>query len=87
LYYRDFPNGWAPLQHMIVEGLARSGSKEARSVAEDIAMRWIRTNYVAYKKTGKMHEKYNVEKCGEFGGGGKYVPQVCLKLLWKEYLC
>ncbi|KAB1215511.1 Trehalase [Morella rubra] len=33
----DFPNGWAPLQHMIVEGLARSGSKEARSVAEDIA--------------------------------------------------
>ncbi|XP_050268891.1 probable trehalase isoform X2 [Quercus robur] len=71
----DFPNGWAPLQHMIVEGLARSGSKEARSVAEDIAMRWIRTNYVAYKKTGKMHEKYNVEKCGEFGGGGKYVPQ------------
>ena len=87
MYYRDFPNGWAPLQHMIVEGLARSGSKEARSVAEDIAMRWIRTNYVAYKKTGKMHEKYNVEKCGEFGGGGKYVPQVCLKLLWKEYLC
>ncbi|GMY30598.1 probable trehalase [Fagus crenata] len=71
----DFPNGWAPLQHMIVEGLARSGSKEARSVAEDIVVRWIRTNYVAYKRTGKMHEKYNVEKCGERGGGGKYLPQ------------
>nr|QCU55074.1 trehalase [Camellia fraterna] len=71
----DFPNGWAPLQHMIVEGLARSGSKEARSMAEDIAVRWIRINYVAYKKSGAMHEKYDVEKCGEFGGGGEYIPQ------------
>ncbi|GMN31402.1 hypothetical protein TIFTF001_003245 [Ficus carica] len=71
----DFPNGWAPIQHMIVEGLARSGSKEARKLAEDIAVRWIRTNYVAYKRTGAMHEKYNVENCGDFGGGGEYVPQ------------
>ncbi|PON92846.1 Glycoside hydrolase [Trema orientale] len=72
---RDFPNGWAPIQHMIIEGLAKSGSKEARSTAEDIAVRWIRTNYVAYKRTGTMHEKYNVEHCGDFGGGGEYVPQ------------
>ncbi|XP_022735939.1 probable trehalase isoform X1 [Durio zibethinus] len=71
----DFPNGWAPLQHMIVEGLSKSGSTEARTVAKDIAERWIRTNYVAYKKTGAMHEKYNVEKCGEYGGGGEYIPQ------------
>ncbi|RRT67358.1 hypothetical protein BHE74_00039777, partial [Ensete ventricosum] len=72
----DFPNGWAPLQHMIVEGLANSGSEEARSLAEDIAVRWIRTNYVAYKKTGAMHEKYDVEACGKIGGGGEYKPQV-----------
>ncbi|XVF53127.1 hypothetical protein PTKIN_Ptkin05aG0075200 [Pterospermum kingtungense] len=71
----DFPNGWAPLQHMIVEGLSRSGSMEARKVAKDIAERWIRTNYVAYKMTGAMHEKYNVEKCGDYGGGGEYTPQ------------
>jgi alpha,alpha-trehalase len=71
---------------MIVEGLARSGSKEASSLAEDIAVRWIRTNYAAYKKTGTMHEKYDVSKCGEFGGGGKYVPQVCIKLFWKACL-
>ncbi|KAL5814435.1 hypothetical protein ACOSQ4_025076 [Xanthoceras sorbifolium] len=71
----DFPNGWAPLQHMIVEGLVRSGSQEARSLAEDIAVRWIRTNYAAYKETGVMHEKYSVDKCGAFGGGGYYVPQ------------
>ncbi|XVF12917.1 hypothetical protein REPUB_Repub08aG0161400 [Reevesia pubescens] len=71
----DFPNGWAPLQHMIVEGLSRSASIEARTVAKDIAERWIKTNYVAYKKTGAMHEKYDVEKCGEYGGGGEYIPQ------------
>ncbi|XAR70139.1 Alpha,alpha-trehalase [Bertholletia excelsa] len=71
----DFPNGWAPIQHMIVEGLVRSGMKEARSLAEEIAVIWIRTNYLAYKKSGAMHEKYDVEKCGEFGGGGEYIPQ------------
>ncbi|KAE8694309.1 putative trehalase [Hibiscus syriacus] len=71
----DYPNGWAPMQHMIVEGLSRSASTEARKLAKDIAERWIRANYIAYKKTGKMHEKYNVEKCGEYGGGGNYKPQ------------
>ncbi|XP_042507494.1 probable trehalase [Macadamia integrifolia] len=71
----DFPNGWAPVQHMIVEGLARSKSKEAQSMAKDIAVKWIRTNYAAYKKTGTMNEKYDVEACGESGGGGEYIPQ------------
>lgn len=23
-----------------------------------------------------MHEKYDVTKCGAYGGGGEYVPQV-----------
>ncbi|KAH9769896.1 Trehalase [Citrus sinensis] len=71
----DFPNGWAPLQHMIVEGLAKSRSQEAKSMAQDIAMRWINSNYVAYKETGATHEKYDVEKCGDIGGGGEYIPQ------------
>lgn len=71
----DFPIGWPPLQHMIVEGLAKSGSQEAKSMAQDIAMRWINTNYVAYKETGAMHEKYDVEKCGDIGGGGEYIAQ------------
>ncbi|BAT76094.1 hypothetical protein LR48_Vigan01g236300 [Vigna angularis] len=71
----DFPNGWAPLQHMLVEGLLKSGSQEARSLAEEIAIRWVTTNYIVYKKTGLMHEKLDVEHCGDFGGGGEYVPQ------------
>lgn len=73
---RDYPNGWAPLQHMIVEGLMMSRSEQAQHIAKDIAVKWIRTNYVGYSKTGAMHEKYNVEKCGAYGGGGEYLPQV-----------
>ena len=61
---------------MIVEGLLKSGVKEARSLAEEIAVRWITTNYIAYKRTGVMHEKFDVENCGKFGGGGLYAPQV-----------
>lgn len=61
---------------MIVEGLLSSGLIEAKLLAEEIAIRWIRTNYAAYKKKGVMHEKYDAEKCGEYGGGGEYVPQV-----------
>ena len=61
---------------MIIEGLARSGVKEARLMARNISVSWLRTNYVTFKKTKTMHEKYNVKKCGFFGGGGEYVPQV-----------
>ncbi|KAJ8764845.1 hypothetical protein K2173_010310 [Erythroxylum novogranatense] len=71
----DFPNGWPPVQHIVVEGLIRSSSQEARSLAEEMAMRWIRANYAVYKKTGAMHEKLDVQKCGQFGGGGEYAPQ------------
>uniref|UniRef100_A0A803L586 Trehalase n=1 Tax=Chenopodium quinoa TaxID=63459 RepID=A0A803L586_CHEQI len=71
----DYPNGWAPMQHIIIEALAKSGSKEAYLMAEDIAIRWIRTNYASYKTTGEMHEKYNVDKCGDIGGGGEYIAQ------------
>ncbi|XP_055821751.1 probable trehalase [Solanum dulcamara] len=71
----DFPNGWAPLQHIIIEGLSRSGLEDARTLAKDIAVRWIRTNYVTYKKTGAMFEKYDVTACGAYGGGGEYIAQ------------
>ncbi|XP_059276398.1 probable trehalase isoform X1 [Lycium ferocissimum] len=71
----DFPNGWPPLEHIIIEGLTRSGLEEARALAKDIAVRWLRTNYVTYRKTGAMHEKYDVTKCGAYGGGGEYKPQ------------
>ncbi|KAG6428426.1 hypothetical protein SASPL_112677 [Salvia splendens] len=72
----DFPNGWAPTQHMIAEGLVNSGTERATQVARDIAIKWTKTNYVAFKETRAMHEKYDVRKCGATGGGGEYKPQV-----------
>lgn len=61
---------------MIVTGLARSDLKEAKEMAEEIARRWIKSNYVVYKKSGTIHEKLNVLEFGEYGGGGEYKPQV-----------
>ncbi|KFK28961.1 hypothetical protein AALP_AA7G071100 [Arabis alpina] len=71
----DSPNGWAPQQEIIVTGLARSDSKEAKEMAEDIARRWIKSNYGVYKTSGTIHEKLDVLKFGEYGGGGEYKPQ------------
>ncbi|CAN8274099.1 unnamed protein product [Cochlearia groenlandica] len=71
----DYPNGWAPQQEMIVTGLARSSVKEAKVMAEEIARRWIRSSYEVYKKSGTIHEKQDVSKFGEYGGGGEYKPQ------------
>lgn len=85
--YRDFPNGWAPLQHMIAEGLVRSGSEKARQVAQEIVVKWIRTNHAAFEKTGAMHEKYDVEKCGASGGGGEYKPQVSEVMSFQHIIC
>lgn len=54
----DSPNGWAPANHMIIEGLRKSDSPKARDVAFDIADKWIQTNYFAYVRSGgKMFEK------------------------------
>jgi|GEM_PF-4287046 len=55
----DYPNAWPPLQHIMVEGLARSGDDWAKELAFDIASRWVRSNYEAYNKTGHMFEKVN----------------------------
>ncbi|KAJ3682122.1 hypothetical protein LUZ60_014695 [Juncus effusus] len=71
----DLPNGWAPLQDMIVHGLIHFSNEEAINLGENIAIKWIKTNYEAYKKTKSMHEKYDVDSCGGFGGGGEYKPQ------------
>jgi hypothetical protein len=72
----DFPNGWAPLQHMIIVGLNSTGVPEAVSTARELARRWVLSNYVAYLESGMMNEKYDVLGIGMTGGGGEYVPQV-----------
>jgi alpha,alpha-trehalase len=67
----DRPNGWAPLQWVAVEGLARSGHDP---LAREIAGRWIGTVDRVYRETGRMLEKYDVEEARP-GGGGEYPTQ------------
>lgn len=55
----DFPNGWAPLNHMIIEGLRNTNNSRLQELGYRIAQEWIRENYHAYKaKTPhRMFEK------------------------------
>ncbi|XP_043849486.1 trehalase [Dromiciops gliroides] len=72
----DFPNAWAPLQDLVVRGLADSGSAEAQDVAFQLAQNWIQTNFALYQKNKAMYEKYDVSTdSGEPGGGGEYEVQ------------
>jgi alpha,alpha-trehalase len=87
----DAPNGWAPLEWMVIWGLDRCGQKD---LATDIAARWVKLNEKVFKETGKLMEKYNVEDINKEAGGGEYGGQdgfgwtngVLLKLIKKYNL-
>lgn len=68
----DAPNGWAPLQWIAIQGLAKYGFVD---LAIDIAQRWIDINKRVYEATGKMMEKYNVVTTDLKAGGGEYPAQ------------
>ncbi len=65
--------------HMVIEGFRTSGDPDLMSVAEQLAMQWLKVNYHAYTHTRTMFEKYNVSACHEdeiAGSGGEYEVQV-----------
>jgi alpha,alpha-trehalase len=68
----DAPNGWAPLEWMMIWGLDRCGQKNLATLA---AKRWIQLNIRVYKNTGKLMEKYNVTDITKEAGGGEYGGQ------------
>jgi len=68
----DAPNGWAPLQWMVYQGLKTYGF---HSDAELGARRWVENNLLVYRQTGNLLEKYNVEALGTTAGGGEYEVQ------------
>ncbi len=68
----DSPNGWAPLQYIAVKGLSNYGFKD---LAKTIAKRWLMTNELLFKKTGKILEKYDVMHPGKLASGGEYELQ------------
>jgi alpha,alpha-trehalase len=67
----DAPNGWAPLIWVAVEGLRRNGEP---ALARTIATRWIATVTARYQASGKLVEKYDIER-RKGGGGGEYPLQ------------
>jgi alpha,alpha-trehalase len=67
----DAPNGWAPLQWMAAQGLARYGHA---TLARDIARRWCASVQRVYLATGRLLEKYDVAE-DRPGGGGEYETQ------------
>ncbi|XP_045872881.1 trehalase isoform X3 [Meles meles] len=72
----DFPNAWAPLQDLVIRGLAKSPSPRAQEVAFQLAQNWIRTNFEVYSQKSVMFEKYDISNGGQPGGGGEYEVQV-----------
>ncbi|XP_030621075.1 trehalase [Chanos chanos] len=72
----DMPNAWPPLQHMLIEGLSKLNSTEAKETAFDLTQRWIYTNWRAYVNYDAMFEKYDVNGDGKPGGGGEYEVQL-----------
>jgi alpha,alpha-trehalase len=72
----DFPNAWAPLVHMLVEGCDGFGGDEGQKFARETARRWIKTNAQLLKTSKHMHEKYDARVMGSKpGAGGEYAPQ------------
>jgi alpha,alpha-trehalase len=67
-----YPNGWAPLQLVVVRGLQKYGyQKEARK----IALKWVYTNLSWFKKHGVFLEKYNVVQPEKPPAKGVYPSQ------------
>jgi alpha,alpha-trehalase len=52
-----YPNGWAPLQYMVIKGLQRYGYNQD---AKRIAMKWLKTNLDWFNSHAVFLEKYNV---------------------------
>lgn len=50
-------NVWPPLQYILVEGLRKLGTPEACRLSYKWASRWVRSNFIAYNRTGAMYEK------------------------------
>ncbi|HEY5601251.1 MAG TPA: trehalase family glycosidase, partial [Patescibacteria group bacterium] len=67
----DWPNGWAPMQLRVVEGLIRYGYKQT---ARRIIKKWLACNIKVFAENGKLWEKYDVVK-GRVGVPDRYPTQ------------
>ncbi|MFZ1075362.1 MAG: trehalase family glycosidase [Minisyncoccia bacterium] len=67
-----YPNGWAPLQFLIIKGLERYGF---HAESKRIALKWLQTNLNWFTAHGEFLEKYNVVHPAEEPAKGLYPPQ------------
>lgn len=72
----DFPNGWSPLQHIVIEGMRKSDNPDVQEMAYLLARKWVLANYEVYRETNKMWEKIDViGNIPKPGSGGEYDVQ------------
>ncbi len=67
-----YPNGWAPLQFIVIQGLERYGYHQD---ARRIALKWLKNNLDWFNKHGIFLEKYNVVDPGKPPVKGVYPSQ------------
>jgi len=53
----DFPNGWAPLHWIVIDGLRRYGFHRD---ADRVAQKWLGTCIRGFESTGQLWERYDV---------------------------
>ncbi len=69
----SYPNGWAPLHFIVVEGLKKYNYFED---ANRIAMRWLKTNLAWFEQNDNFLEKYNVVSVTKQPTAGIYTSQI-----------
>jgi len=69
----DSPNVWPPIMSMLIESMEFISDPQ---MAMKLVETWLSTSFIAWKKDGSMHEKYNGFELGVNGAGGEYEPQV-----------
>jgi alpha,alpha-trehalase len=68
-----YPNGWAPLHWMVVEGLKRYGFVDD---ANQVARLWLNNNLDHFNRSGVFREAYNVVDPSLPPRPGLYPPQL-----------
>ncbi|CAG9537673.1 unnamed protein product [Cercopithifilaria johnstoni] len=72
----DFPNGWGPINHMVIEGMRKSKNPMVQEQAYRLAKKWVMGNYKVFQQTNHMWEKYDVNgSVPQPGRGGEYLVQ------------
>lgn len=67
-----YPNGWAPLHFLVIQGLERYGYHED---AKRLAFKWLKTNNDWFSTHGVFLEKYNVVQPSRAPVEGLYPSQ------------